>query len=310
MLLAFLTVGKQVLILFLLMAAGFVLGKAKLIGDQGSVNMSNLVMYVVSPCMMIVAFQRTLVKSDLRDFGIALAMAVVIHMIAIVLAMVFLRKGDKTRIGAWRFATVFGNCGFMGYPLMTALLGTIGVFYGSAFVVVFQILAWTWGVYALTGDKSRLHWKPILLNPAVLCVPVALALYLLQITLPEIIYTPIQYLSALNTPLPMVVIGYQLSHADVTTALKGAGNWITLVLRLIVVPLIAIVLCLVLHLNPTVSMVICIAAATPPAALLGMFSARFGGDRTLASSLVSVHTALSVLTMPVMVGLAQYLLVK
>lgn len=310
MLLAFLTVGKQVLILFLLMAAGFILGKAKLIGDQGSVNMSNLVMYVVSPCMMIVAFQRTLVRSDLRDFGIAIAMAAVIHVIAIVLGTVFLRRGDKAHLGAWRFATVFGNCGFMGYPLMTALLGTIGVFYGSAFVVVFQILAWTWGVYALTGDKKRLSWKPILLNPAVLYVPVALGLYLLQITLPDILYTPIKYLSELNTPLPMVVVGYQLSHADVTTALKGAGNWITLVLRLIVMPLITIALCLVLGLNSTVSMVLCIASATPPAALLGMFTARFGGDKSLASSIVSVHTALSVLTMPVVVGLGQYLMVK
>ena len=309
MLLAFLTVGKQVLILFLLIAVGFVLGKARLIGDQGSANMSTLVMYVVSPCMMIVAFQRALVKSDLRDFGIAVVMAIVIHVISIVLGAVFLRRGDPTHVHAWRFATVFSNCGFMGYPMMTALLGTIGVFYGSAYVVVFQVMAWTWGVYALTGDKSRLSWKPILLNPAVISVPIAMALYLLQVSLPEVIYTPIKYLSELNTPLPMVVVGYQLSHANVSVAIKGAGNWIVFVLRLIVMPLVSIGLCLALHLNPTVSMVLCIASSAPPAALLSMFSTRFGGDKELASSLMSVHTALSVLTMPVMVGLGQYLLV-
>ena len=57
---SFLTVGRQIITLYLLMAAGYALGKAKLIDDRGSLTMSNLVMYVVSPCMLLVAFQRPL----------------------------------------------------------------------------------------------------------------------------------------------------------------------------------------------------------------------------------------------------------
>lgn len=308
MILAFLTVGKQVLILFLLMVVGFVLGKAKIITEQGSVGMSNVVMYTAIPAMLIVAFQRELVPSDLGSFGVALLLSLAIHAIGILLSYLLIRDADVKRTPTLRFAATFSNCGFMGYPLMTALLGTIGVFYGSAYVVVFNILSWTWGVYLMTGDRKKLSLRPILLNPGVLGVIVAMALYLLRITLPEIVLTPITYISQLNTPVPMLILGYQLSHADFRTAFRGVSAWITLVLRLVLLPLLSIGLCLVLHVNSAVSLALIIAAATPPAALLSLFSAKYGTDSALASSVVSVQTALSVLTMPVLVGLGQYLI--
>jgi len=308
MLMAFLTALKQVLTLFFLMLVGFILGKAKLIEKTGSKNMSSLVMYVVTPCMLIVAFQRELVLSDLRNFGLTILVSLVLHAAGIALSYLCLRDRDPSRRGLLQFASVFSNCGFMGYPMMTAMVGTIGVFFGSAYVVVFTILGWTWGIFAITGEKSRLSIRPILLNPGVISVVLALGLYLLRITLPELLMTPITYLSSLNTPLPMVVVGYQLSHADFGAALKNVNAWITLVLRMILSPALAIVLCLMLKLDYTVSIVLVIAAAAPPAALLNMLSAKFDADTELASSVVSVHTVLSVVTMPVMVGLAQYLL--
>lgn len=53
MLQSFLTVGQQILTLYLLLVVGFVLGKVKLLDDRASVALSSLVMYVVSPCMMV-----------------------------------------------------------------------------------------------------------------------------------------------------------------------------------------------------------------------------------------------------------------
>ena len=307
-LVSFLTVGKQVLILFLLMVVGFILGKAKIITEQASAGMSNVVMYTAIPAMLIVAFQRELIPSDLGSFGMALLLSLVIHILGALLSHLLIRDPDPRRTPTLRFAATFSNCGFMGYPMMTALLGTIGVFYGSAYVVVFNVLTWTWGIYLMTGDRKRLSLRPVLLNPGVLGVIISLLFYLLRITLPEILLTPITYISQLNTPVPMLILGYQLSHADFRTAFRGVSAWITLLLRLIILPLLTIVLCLVLNVNSAVAMALVIAAATPPAAILSLFAAKFGTDTALASSVVSVQTALSVLTMPVLVGLGQYLL--
>ena len=304
---SFLTVGQQVLILFALMAVGFVLGKAKLMDDRGSLAMTNLVMYAVSPSMMVVAFQRERDTADLHNFLMCLLLSVAVHAFSILLARLLIRGRDSTA-GILQFGTVFSNCGFMGYPLMLAMLGSIGVFYGSAYVVVFTVLAWTAGIYMVTHDAGKLSWRHILLNPGMLSVVVAMALYLLSVRLPEIVMTPLNYLANMNTPLPTIVVGYQLSHANFSQAFSDKRSWTALVLRLAVFPLLTIALCYALRVDSAVALVMVIAACTPPAALLSMFAQKFDSDTRLASSMVSVFTAVSVLTIPPVVGLAQYLM--
>ena len=66
-------------------------------------------------------------------------------------------------------------------------------------------------------------------------------------------------------------------------------------------------ICLALNVSHDLTLVLLIATSAPPAALLSMFAARFGRDTALTSSLVSVQTAISAVTMPVMVGLAEAL---
>lgn len=117
---SFLLVAQQVLMLYLIMAVGFVLGKARLIDDRGSVAMSNLVMYAVSPSILVVAFQRELDMASLRNFGLVLLVALAVHILAAV-SVLLVRDKDPQRQSCLRFAVVFANCGFMGYPLMSAM---------------------------------------------------------------------------------------------------------------------------------------------------------------------------------------------
>lgn len=297
------TVGQQVLILFILAGVGFLLGRAKMIGERFSRDCSQLIMYVVSPCMMIVAFQRSFEREGFHNFCIALLLAAIIHLAGIAMAQLFLRK-KTAKEEALRFSVVHSNCGFMGYPLQTALLGSIGVFYGSAFNAVFTLVAWTYGLSQMSGGRERLSAKTILLNPGVISVVLALALYLGRFSLPELILTPVTYLSHLNTPLPMIVVGYQLSQANILSVLRGRDTWLAIFLRLIVIPALTLGLCLLLHTDHAVSVAIMSAAAAPCAALLSIFAARFERDTALASGLVAAETLLSALTMPVMVGLA------
>ena len=136
----------------------------------------------------------------------------------------------------------------------------------------------------------------------------AMALYLLSVRLPEIVMTPLNYLANMNTPLPTIVVGYQLSHANFGQAFADRRSWTALVLRLLVFPLLSIALCYALRVDSAVALVTVIAACTPPAALLSMFAQKFGSDTRLSSSMVSVFAAISVLTIPPVVGLAQYLM--
>ena len=303
---SFLTVGQQVLILFLLMAVGFALGKAKLMDDRGSLALSNIVMYVVAPAMLVVAFQRERNDADLHNFWLSLALSAAVHVVGILLAL--LLRGRDGSCRELRFGVVFSNCAFVGYPLMLSLLGSIGVFYGSAYVVVFTVLSWTVGVYMMTGDAKKLRLRNVVLNPGIISVVAAVALYLLSVSLPELVLAPLTYLASMNTPLPIMVVGYQLSHANFGRAFSDRRSWLALALRLVVIPLLTIGGCMLLRVDSVVAMVMVIAASTPPAALLGMFAQKFDCDTQLAASMVSVYTAVSVVTIPLVVGLAQYLL--
>lgn len=307
MLNSFLTVGQQVLILFMLIAVGYVLGKLKMIDEHSSRSMSNIVLSVVTPCLSVVSFQRPLEKDSLSNFCLVFLISIGIHVGSILLSRLVIRDKEYDRRAPLCFSVIFSNSAFMAYPLQTALLGSIGVFYGSAYVAVFTILLWTYGVYLMTGDRSRLKLRPILLTPNIIGIVAALALYLLQISLPPIVLKPMEYISSLSTPLPMLVIGYQLQRADLRRALRSAGAWLSIALRLVIVPLLTLGLCLLLGTDSTVTVSLVVAASAPAAAMLSMFATRFEKDTELASSLVSAHTLLSALTMPLIVGLAQYL---
>ena len=306
---SFLTVAQQVLMLFLLIGVGFVLGKLKLLNAQGSLCMSNLMLYAVIPCLVVSSFQRPLEAEHLQNFGLTVLLSVAVHAAMIIVAAVALRRADTEGRSIYSLCAVMANCGFMAFPLQEALYGSLGVFYGSAYMVVFNVCTWTYALYMASGrDKSLLKLRTVLLNPTILSLVLALGLYLAQISVPQLLLKPIGYIANLNVPVPMIIIGFHLSQADLKAALRGRGAVTSIVLRLIVSPLVALGLCVVLGLDAMVSTVVVIAAATPAAAVVTMLVSKFGKNAPLSSSLVSIHTLCSAITIPVMVALTQLLI--
>ena len=301
------SIAAQVAILFLVVLVGVLCRRLGYFTDETIRGVTQLVVNVTLPVLTVYNMQRPFDMHVLTNFLLTLLLSLAAILASIGGASLLFRHRPHDKRAVLLNMAGFSNCGFMGYPVMTSLIGTIGVFYGSAYNVIFTVLSWTYGIYAITGDKTQLKLRPLLLNPGVISIVLALALYLLEITLPDIIMTPATYLSALNTPLPMVVVGSQLSHADFRAALKGASSWITMLLRLVAFPLLSLGICLALGLNSDLTMVLVIAASAPAAALLSMLSAKFELDSELASSMVSVQTAFSALTMPLVVSLVDYL---
>lgn len=116
MLQSFLTVGQQIITLYLLLVVGFVLGKVKILDDRASTAMSNLVMYVVSPCMMIVAFQRPLERETLRNFGLVTGVSLLLHVVFIVVAVLLIRDGDTQQQGTCALPRCFPTAALSAIP--------------------------------------------------------------------------------------------------------------------------------------------------------------------------------------------------
>lgn len=301
----FLTVGQQVLVIFILIAVGVICGKTKLIKEEGAQCLTSIVLYAVTPCLMVEAFQREFDPSMLLNLAIVALAAFGVHIISIIIARLLVHDKDKSRQTVLRFAVVFSNCGFMCLPLEEALLGSEGVFYGGAFVAVFNIMVWSYGLVMMSGDKKQLSIKRLVLNPGITGVLIGLIFFLLSIKLPDIVMAPISFLSDLNTPLPMLVIGYYLYKSSIREALCDKKAYVAIALRLIAIPIISLAVLYLCGIRGTILLSTVIAASAPVAATTTMFATKFNKSIPVSVNLVSLSTIFSIATMSAIVGFAQ-----
>lgn len=304
---SFLDVGTQVLVLFILIAVGALLTKIGLITEAGSRAMTDVVLYAVTPCVIINAFQREYRPELLGGLLTALLAAFLTLLASVLLAELLYRKKEIDRGVVLKFSVVFSNCGFMALPLQQAVLGEDGVFYGAAYVAMFNIFMWTYGLIAMS---RRTEWKAALravCNPGIIGTVIGVVLFACSVRLPAVLLSPVQMLAALNTPVPMLVIGYHLVHADLRRVLMDKDAYLAMALRLIVIPLAVMGVMLALRIDAVVTVATVIAVSSPVAAFTTMMATKYGRDTELSAGIVSASALFSLVTMPLVVGLTQYL---
>ena len=304
---AFFSVGQQVLILFILICVGFICSKAGLLKAEAIPSINNLLLYIITPSVIIEAFSREYDPSMLASLLATFLAALAVHAINIAATVLLVRDKSKARESVLRFGTVFSNCGFMALPLQNALLGSEGVFYGAVFIAVFNIVCWTYGLYVMGGKEAGFSAKTLILNPGIIAVVIGLFLFFSPISLPQIILSPLSSLAALNTPIPMIIIGCYLSRLASLKVLRDGKMWLATLLRLIALPLAEILLFYVAGIKGVVLMSVAISACSPVAANVLIFTGKFNRDTELAATFISVSTLASIVTMPLVVALAMIL---
>lgn len=303
----FLLTAQQVGVLFTLMAVGYVCRRKGLFSDAFVKGAVNLLLLIVTPCLIIHVFQRPFTKELLANLGMALATAFFAHGVGLLFAETCFRRVDDMRKGILKFGTVFSNGGFMAIPLEYALLGAEGAFYGAVYVVVFNLLCWTYGLKVMCGHLKDLDKRILFVNPGTIGITVGLPLFLTSTTLPQLIGEPIRYLSELNTPLAMIIIGYYLADARFSAYFRCAPALVASGLRLLVIPSIVLAVLMMIRgfgLDPVMAVALTASASAPVAAMDSMFAAKYGKDVDLSVGLVSVTTLISIITMPFIVGVA------
>ena len=303
----FLNTLVQVSILLILISLGFTLAKVKIINEVGAKSMTDLVLYAVTPCVIVISFIRPFEKSAAKGLAICFAAAVLAHIVFIALSMLIIRSKNIARQRVLRFAAIFGNCGFMALPLQQALLGKEGVFYGSVVVAVFNIFVWSFGVYLMSGDKQYIKPKSLALSPSIIAIFIGIIIFFFSLPVPEVIEKPMSFMAGLNTPLPMIIIGYHLAKSDILKGLRDLGGLLAMALKLVLFPLLTLGAMYLCGIRGTILVSVTIACASPAAAMTAMFSAKFGNDTSLASTTVSLSHIVSILTLPPIIYLAQLL---
>ena len=155
-----------------------------------------------------------------------------------------------------------------------------------------------------TGEKTKFNFKNILINPGTISLIIGLPLYLLKIRLPNVIEAPIDYLAALNTPVAMLIFGTYLSNAKIKSALKEWRILCVALIKLAVIPLICLGVFRLCGITGALLTAMIIASSAPPANITVVFAAKYNKDTGLASQTVAIVSFISIVTMPLLIGLA------
>lgn len=291
--------AQQVIILFLLIGCGFVAVKTGVLKQEGKQTLSNLLLYLVVPAMIVHSYMMEFSEEILHNLLAAFGMSVLAILIGTAITLLLTARRKDRRAPIFRFACVFSNAAYIGFPLISALFGAEGLLYASAYVTVFNILLWTMGYGMVSGSSNPKEVARSLLHtPVLYAMVVGLAVYLLQIPVPNLIAQPIDLLSGMNTPLSMLITGMLIAAGDLKSIVCDRHIWKLAALRMVLIPAVCVAVFALLGFHGMSAQVVLLLECCPAAAITSVFAVQFGHEERFAAGSVVLTTLLSIVTLP------------
>lgn len=300
-----LILARQILQMFLLAGLGYYLFKSGKIRKEDSRALGNILIYLALPAVIINGFlvERTaehMVGMLLSGLG-----AAVLLLLSVIVSRLIFRRDPVAA-----FAGAFSNPGFFGIPLIVASVGQGAVFYVACFVAFLNVGQWTYGVSILNGQPIRqgFELKKLIRAPFIIAILIGLFLFFTQLPLPTVISGCLTTVASLNTPLAMFTVGIYLAQTDVAGMIKKKKLYLLSSVRLLLIPLAALLL---LTLLPDtlrdMKTALLLAISCPVGSNVAVYAQIHGKDYPYAVETVVISTLFSLVTIPAIVYLASVL---
>ncbi len=294
-------IANQAVMIAAFMFIGFISNKLKILTQDANNYITDLLVKVISPIVIFVSYQRDYDSQLLTNLGIAAMLSFLAFLISIGLGYLLIPQKNIDHHVVERFSVIYPNLGFMGLPLVNAVLGSEGVLYVTASMAVFNLFCWTQGVIMMSGTCSLKDMLKKLLSPSIIAVVVSLACFLLRIKLPNIFLNPLQSISDTNTPLAMIVIGSTIAQTNLLQTFTKPKLYYTAICRLLIIPAVTFIVFYFLHTEYLVSSAVMLAMSCPTATFCVIFSIIYKKDYRYASEIVASSTLFSMATLPLVV---------
>jgi predicted permease len=293
----------QVFTLFLLMGAGVAARRTGCFTDAVTHGLSDLLMNFCLPMLVLASFLRPFDPGMLANAGRMLLYSLLVNLLLVLTGFLLFMKAPAGKRPVLRFITAFSNSGFMGLALLAAVFPDVGVFYGAVFGMGFNLCAFTFGILFFHAGGRRPDLRGLFLNPVILSTLAGLACFLGSVRVPLAVVGGLGLMGGMTMPVSMLIIGAMLAEARPMDILGGPAEYAVSAARLLLAPLLTLALCLLLRVDPTIAKVLVLLEALPAATIVAIFGERYGGDRAFISRCTFLTTALSLLTLPVIVKL-------
>lgn len=290
---------KQMIVLAIMMGIGFFLARKDILDPATSKKLSWIVVNICNPALMISAAlsENTLSKETLlKSVYIAGGFYLILLILGFFLPYLLKDKTNKV----YSMMLVFGNVGFMGYPVLASMYGAEAVLIASIFNIYYGVLIYTYGIMIISGKKFELKNLKMLLNSGIIAAIIEIIIFITGIKLPEFMTKSFDMVAGLTAPVSMMIIGATFVGLSLKSLLKDWRIMVFSLIRMIIVP-IAMFPLFKLFIQDEMFLGVCLVmVAVPVGSMNVMLATQYGGSTETSSKGVAFTTLISVLTMPLL----------
>ena len=294
--------------LFAIVVVGYAAGKLGYMGGTFDKRLSKLVIDITCPALIL----SSAMTDDLPDRTLILPLLGISILTYVLLTGVawwlprFLTKGKENE-GVVGFALMFGNVGFMGYPVVASIFGHQAVFYAAVLNVVNTFAVFTIGTMMITGgegsDAERFS-KKVLYSTPMLSAYLSMLIVALGIdNIPDYVSQPLTMIGNITVPAALLIIGSSMSNLPLRAMLGNRTVYATTLLRLVLLPVGVHFLMRALGFDPFVVNINTLVIAMPVATYGTILCLKYEKDTTMITAVTFITTLLAMVSIPLLVML-------
>lgn len=265
-------------------------------------TLADLSLFVLAPCLIVSALS----SSDLAGSSFAhIAMFTLLQTALCWGASAVVGKllrFDSPALRAMELTTIFANSNNYGLPLLLLAFGTQGFALGVTNVVLHIVLVNTLGLYI----ASRASFSPrqalgkMATTPLLYAAVVGVLLYALGVPLPASVNESFQLIGGAYAAIVLLMLGMQLKKTNWRGSLRKE-LWISIVMRIAVVPLLSWLAIRLLGLHGLEASVLFVQSSMPSAINSLVLMEKYGGDKEMVAMNVAITTIASFLYLPLLI---------
>lgn len=301
---------EVMVVLFAIVVVGYVTAKLGYLGGDFDRRLSSLVIRVTCPALILSSTMEGTFPDRhliLPLLAISFITYVLLGLAAVLLPRVLTRRPDDR--GVVGFALMFGNVGFIGYPIVASIFGPEAVFYAAVLNVVNTFAVFTVGRMLLSSrsdglPRTRRGWARLMLSTPMLAAYLAMLIVALDIdNVPVVVSRPLTLIGNITVPAALLIIGSNMAQLSLRTMMGTATVYSTALFRLVLLPLALHLLFSMTDFDEMAVNINTVVIAMPVATYGTIFSLRMGRDTTLITELTFVTTLISIVTIPILAQL-------
>ena len=297
------TVFFQMLSLLIMIGCGYVVAKKGMMDAHTKCQLSEVIVNLLIPLLFFSSAANSVGLIPLDTMAltalIAIGMFVIFIAAGILLSPLFDRHPDQQKIFQMMF--VFSNLGFIGIPVVNSILGAEYVVYVTEFLLVYNLVFYTYGVAVMDGHFSMDSLKAMV-NPGTVCSLAAILVIVLEISIPEFIKTAITYLGNAASPMALISVGYTLACSDLKKIFGEPRLYIFSLIKLLILPLLMLPLLRFVTKDPALISVCMVLFGMPIGNMPLMLGNQRGIDGSTCSAAIILSTVLCVFSVPIIVA--------